>query len=263
MKSNTHKNQGWILLIFIGLLGAGSVFAGEKDDHVLTVAGGVASPSKTTALEENPAGLTYNTSPELLGFVSSESNNFNPLEYGLNYFTGNGMVGGALGLKRSSADSTSINFGLAADLLSKNFSLGFAGSYTFGSGGHSSGWNGNLGAILFPQADLRFGVTAYHVIGGVNTLGFGVAYDANSSATLALDAAYGTSTQGLTLKPGAMIRLSDLQLSAGYGIVASNGGAYFTEGFSAGLGFNISRSAHLEAYYSQIQKFFFGVSFHI
>ena len=61
--------------------------------RMMSIASGVASPSKTTALVENPAGLSLNERTRILGIGASDNDSFNPFDYGGGAFFGNGQVG--------------------------------------------------------------------------------------------------------------------------------------------------------------------------
>jgi hypothetical protein len=64
--------------------------------HTLSAGAGIASPSMTSALFENPAGLFTNQQTKFLGEAAWTNSNLNPLGLGGLFFLGNGFVGGGL-----------------------------------------------------------------------------------------------------------------------------------------------------------------------
>lgn len=254
-----------------------SAYSGEAGnaDHMISVGGGIASPSKTSALGENPAGLVYNTDQRVLGALGATNSSLNPLGVGGSFFAGNGSVGGGIGLQtftgqgNSAGNITLLNYGLAAEIESLNVAFGAMGTYTLNQTGITTGtgsggaWNANLGMLYNPKGTVRVGGTLFQVVGGVGAVGAGIAADANPWATFVLDGAYDPQSKGSTLKPGLGIHMDDFQLSYGYGINIQGSDGWIRQGSSVGLGIQLSQTVHLQGYYNQLALYYLGLSVRI
>jgi hypothetical protein len=266
-----HKILVVLSVIFLPV----SVWAVGMDDfetgHILSIGGGVSSPSVTSSLGENPAGLAYNHQTKLLGALAGANSSFNPMGTGGLFFLGNGYVGGGLGVQsfssqRSDNNTSSITlftYGIAAYITGLNISFGASGSYAFQGGGNAGGtgastpWGLDLGLIYNPKGEVRFGASAFNVVNGVNTIGVGIAADASTYATFALDATADQNINGKTIKPAMGIHLMDFQFTLGYGVrldeVASN---WIRQGGSFGLGLRLTPMIHLQGYYNHIAQYY-------
>jgi hypothetical protein len=233
--------------------------------HILSTGAGISSPSVTSALGENPAGLVYNHQTKFLGALSGGNSSFNPLGVGGLFFLGNGFVGGGLGIQNYDSQGNGagsmryFQYGMAAFVQGINIAFGASGSYTLLDGGGSGGnhWGLDLGMIYNPKGDVRLGVTAFNAIDGINAIGVGVAADVSTYATFALDASTTPQGSGRTLKPAMGIHLMDIQLNLGHGIAIDNdASSWIRRGTSFGLGFRLSPAIHLQAYYNQIAQYY-------
>lgn len=250
--------------------GAGYGTDDFETGHILSIGGGVASPSITSGLlGENPAGLAYNTQNKLLGELAGGNSDFNPMGSGGLFYLGNGRVGGGLGIQtfnsqfgnNNSATTTLFSYGIAAYIEGLNVSFGASGSYVFqNSGGGTTGnnnWGLDLGLIYNPKGQVRLGATASSVIDGVDAIGVGIAADANEFATFALDASSDTHFHGKTLKPAMGIHLMDFQLTVGYGVaVDKDAPNWIRRGGSFGIGFRLTPMFQLQGYYNQLAKYY-------
>jgi hypothetical protein len=219
--------------------------------QLLSVGGGIAAPSGTTALEENPAGLAGQLRPRILAHSSSPHDALDERSYGTDFLTGNRSVGVGIGAHRRSDAKLDVAWGLAATLGSST-SLGISG---VGTGGL------NAGLILGARGGSRIGLAAFGLTGGVDALGAGWATELGSSATFAVDGSYSPDSKGSVVKPALGVRVSSLQLAVGYGIrVSEDGGAGIARGLSLGLGIPLGRNFALEGYYNQLARYYAGLS---
>jgi len=247
-----------------------------ETSHLMSAAAGIASPSATTSLFENPAGLVYNEDFKL-GLAGASSNNqFNPIGASGTLYLGNGLVGGAIGAQTFSAYQNNagtvglVNYGLAVDIRPLGFALGVAGSYlvqTLGAGAGvnpAAPWGLNVGIIGNPTGEVRGGITAFDVLGGVSALGAGLAWDPNGFATLAVDATTNLQFQGTTVIPGISIHVSAVQLKAAYGFGVDNfAGSYARRGGTLGLGIQMSPYFHWQFYYNELALYYASLVFQL
>ena len=226
----------------------------------LDVSQGNVDSSMISALWQNPAGFTRNTDGKISGGFFTAGSSLSPFNYGLGYFTGNGSVGGALSIGGRTGDSSTVNnirLGLAAEFPSAKFSLGFTGTYLL----ESKTTDGNVGLIFNPAGELRVGVVAYGVSGSPDTYGAGIAYDASSSATIAVDAGADSRMRALALKPALAIRTGDLHLTAGYGFTLDDAAAgAISEGFCAGFGYALDQKLFFAATLRQAYHYRFELT---
>jgi hypothetical protein len=276
----------YIFGAFLGatILGSTNLFAYEsdrynrrtsEDDRYLSVAGGISTPSITSALGQNPAGLIFNNQAKVLVDVASGNDNFNPLGYGGGFFTGNGSVGGGIALQgynsqydHSAGNLLLLNWGLAAEFTDLNLAWGFTGTYTIantgvGQGAGTSGgaWGLDTGIIFNPHGTSRFGLTAFQVVGGVDAWGAGYSYDPSPWATFTVDGIYAVYSKTSILKPGLSIHVSGFCLTSAYGYKFDGAGwGWMSEGLSVGVGFPIGYKWAVQGYYNQISKYFIGIT---
>lgn len=243
-------------------------------NHTLSVGAGIASPSVTSSLFENPAGLSYNLQTKFLAEGGSTNNNFNPIGLGGLFFLGNGFVGGGIGVQTFNGQGdnagllTQLDFGIAAEISSMNISFGATGSYLIQRSGfpqgawYNSNWSSDVGLIYNPRGEVRLGVTAFNVINGVDAIALGIAGDASSWATFVLDGSMNPRTAtGKVLKPAMGIHLMDFQFTLGYGLPLDNGSDNWIRRYSSfGLGIRLSYNWHFQAYYNQLALYYLGLT---
>jgi hypothetical protein len=244
---------GFKAFIAIGLLSsllpAAPAYAkGNITSHELAVGGGYSSPTANTNPGENPAGLVYGQGNRLQGTVSSEMSDFSPLDFGGNLFFGNGSAGGRLGATRLTND-TEFNLGLAAMVKSLKLAFGVSATWL-----KDPGADLDLGVLFNPMGGLRAGVTALSVLGGgIDGYAGGVATDLSSNASFAIDASVDSSFKGLRLKPGFGISLSEIQLTANYGLkIDDTNPSSLRDGFGMGVAFDIGRKLQASFHYNTI-----------
>jgi hypothetical protein len=243
--------------------------SGEQD-RMITVGGGVSSPSVTSALQENPAGLTSNQSGKLLFEGATANDQFNPIGYGGGFFTGNGSVGAGITLQNfnnlangGAGSLTLLSWGLAADIPNIDMAWGFTGSYTLSQSGNVSGpgtsgaWGVNTGVIFNPHGSSRVGITAYQLQNGVDAVGAGYSLDASPWATLAVDGTYDLGSKTTVIKPALGLHISGFQIASGYGVRAQgSGSSWIPQGWSLGLGVPVGPNFSIQASYNQLAHYY-------
>lgn len=256
------------------------VWAYGMDDfemgHVLSVGAGVSSPSVTSALGENPAGLMYNQQTKFLGEAALTNHSLNNLGMGGLFYLGNGFVGGGLGIEtfngqgNNAGSLTLLNFGVGALIEGLNLSFGASGTYTVSQNGATNGtgsgsiWTGNIGLLYNPNGPFRVGATAFHLASTDRAIGLGLAADASTWATFALDGTMNMNGTGPIIKPAMGIHLKDFQCTLGYGLpLDSTATNWIRQGGSLGVGVRLSMNFHLQAYYNHLALYYFGLTIRI
>jgi hypothetical protein len=244
------------------LLLSTSVYADGDSARMLSVGGGIASPSKTSALVENPAGLSLNETTRILGVLGSGDDSFSPVDYGGGAFFGNGSVGAAGEIERVGGATTDLDLGMGVLIPGIDMSFGAAVQHDLSGGGN--GWTTNLGAILNTKGKWRIGAEVQNVFNGPGGYGAGFATDLSPDATFATDASVDQNFHGLHVKPALQVDVKVFQLVFGYGIeVDHNSTSFINTGFAAGLGFKLTQTAYFQGYYNQLDKYYFGVTFRL
>ncbi len=226
--------------------------------NLLSIGAGIASPSVTSALGENPAGLVSNETPKLLGVISTENNSWDPLGYGGFFFTGNGAVGAGIGVQNYSgaASGSALQFGVAAEITQIATTIGASGSYAL-SNGVSDRFGADLGLQFNSRGPFKVGLAAFNVNGGVDSFGAGLSYDANTNARIVIDGSVNNDFKGLRLKPALGITVQKFQITYGYGIdVSKDATSFIRTGSALGLGYEFAQSFQLQGYYNQIAKYY-------
>lgn len=239
--------------------------AGAEDAHLLSVGAGIASPSMTSALGENPAGLVFNHRFRFLAQAATENDDFSPIGVGGGLFAGNGSVGAGLTLLGFESGSMVLGWGLAAEIPGLDLSWGFTGSHVIAGSGQAvaagSSFGLDTGILLNGKGKSRFGFTLFDVLDNIDAIGAGWAYDLSSAATFALDGAYGTGAKTIAIKPSLGIRLPGFHIASGYGFgVSGDGGNRIRDGVSLAVGIPFGKNFAIQAYYNQIARYYAGLT---
>ncbi len=233
-------------------------FAKSDSDHLISISSGIAAPSDTSGLSENPAGLTYNGNLKPLVRATTENTDNIPGTIGGGIFMGNNTVGGALLVDRGlvAPEQTTLSAGLGVDVHAINSSIGASCDTELGSTVqiscsrfgliHSFGTHSNPGVVLGT--------------GDTTILGAGVASEVISNVTLAIDGSLATASNGIAIKPGLGLKVTALVLAVGYGIHSSGGNSMIRSGASIGLGYKPSSKIEIQAYYEQLARYYLGVA---
>jgi hypothetical protein len=252
------KRFSWIVG---ALLLSTPALANEIDTaRMLAIAGGIASPSKTSALLQNPAGLSLNEKTRLLGTLNSENDNFDPLNYGGGVFLGNGQVGGGAEVQRKNSSQTVLDLGVGFQVSEMSFGAHINHDLSDSGGA----WKTDLGAIFNTKGKWRVGATIFNAFDGIDGYAAGLATNLSTDATFAVDASTNKDLKGLVIKPAIEVDLKVVQFTYGYGIhVDKNASSFIPEGHALGLGFKLTDAAYLQAYYNQLAKYYLGVTFRL
>lgn len=248
----------------------------DELNHLLSVGGGIASPSVTSALGENPAGLMYNTRTKVQAATATGSESLNPVGFGGLLFGGNGFVGGGIGLQGFNNQTEGggqillLNWGLAAEFTSLNMAFGFTGTRTLHRSGVVMGtgsgttWCVDTGVIINPHGSSRYGLTLFQILDSVDAIGAGWAIDASSWSTFALDGTYSPDSKSAVVKPGLSLQFDGFQMSSGYGFRAvGDSGSWIRQGLSLGVGFNLGDHMFAQMYYNHIALYYGGITFRL
>jgi hypothetical protein len=258
------KRFSWMIgALFLSTLASQQARASDIDSaRMMSIGAGIASPSKTTALVENPAGLSLNEKTRLLGVLASDNDNLNPLDYGGGIFFGNGSVGAAGQITRVGGAATDLDLGLGVLISQLDMSFGAAFEHDLSASG--SGWSTNLGAIFNTKGKWRIGAEVRDAFNGPSGFGLGFATDLTQDVTFDVDGSTDKDFKGLHVKPTLAIDVHVFQIAFGYGIqVDKNSSSFINTGFALALAFKLSDAAYLQFYYNQIEKYYLGVTFRL
>lgn len=251
-------------------LGSGSDSTATYD---LSVAGAVAAPSSAGFIGENPAGLIYNSTPSIQGFIASDKDHPELLSNGISVGAGNGLAAATLGVQ-SFANATDdrgsitrLNFGLATYAESLGTVIGLSGAYRFTNRasravdpGLEATWTANLGLLFNPFGIFRLGLNLYELDKGMTGAAAGVSAKLNSSSVLSIDAGADNRGRGLTVKPGIGVTAGALSLTYAYGMqvdreVRSN----IAPGNTIGVGLQATDTVHVVGYYNHFELYSLSV----
>lgn len=258
------KSQGILPLVALTLASFGlflpsPAHAGRfgKGGNDLSASAGVARPSKTTAVFENPAGLVYNSQTSLNLAASFGDSLANPvLEPGL--FVGNGSLGASVGYLHptTSGSGGSVFYGAAAEVRSLGTSFGIAGT-TFASSGGGTALN--AGALIGAGAPFRVGLEVRNFTGSSREFAAGLNLDLDSSASFIGDLGVDDGFGNPWIQPGLLIQGQKVSLSASYGlrVTGSGGGpSGFSDGLAAGLSFRAGQKTSFAAHYHHLSSWY-------
>ena len=233
--------------------------------HALSVAAGVASPSVTTAITENPAGLAYNQQFKIMAEGTTNTYVFDTIGMGGTLYAGNGFVGGGLGLSTFSNTATApftqgiLNAGIGMQITAINLAFGTSFHYaiwnTTGANtywGTNATWGITAGILGRPNGPLRVGVSAYQIGTGAEFVGLGVTFEPSDWANITVDANQYIRGPGTVLKPGLAIHFYNFQMGLGYGIPLLVGGMGTSTGPEISIGGRFGQNFRAEAYYNQL-----------
>lgn len=258
---------------------------GGNYSHTLMAGGGIAHPSATTAIGTNPAGLIYNTGMRLShGSAIDDSRSGTIGQQGL-LLGGNSFFGAAVGIsdyQNTAADpngfstvgsGTLFQGGWAGHIQKSRLAFGMSlvapitgGRIVQNSGSSTAnqpapsftnqGAAVNAGVIFDPFGSTRFGFSLLGMSGGIETIGFGLAFDIVDNVSLVGDLIYSKSSKSMDVIPGLNFSTQYFSLSANYGSrMMGDGWTYGREGFGGGIGFTAMKELSVTVQYHQIQKF--------
>ncbi len=246
----------------------------DEGQHILSIGGGISSPSEATVFGENPAGLIYNRSPKLLFSLSTHPEDEHLMGTSGYFFTGNGLAAASLGVRSysNSADQKGsisyFDFGLSTYSEGLNTSIGISGTYRFQKPGYlppaieQDTWTANIGLLFNPFGAFRIGVNLYDVAHSITSYGLGLSAEVNQFATLSIDGSINSSGEGMTVKPAIGVLAGSLQVSYGYGMKThdSNHTSAISAGNTLGLGFQATEKFQLQFQYNHVALYFLGAT---
>lgn len=246
------KKLIWILLI------PSLAFAFNSNEiHTLSISGGIAAPSASTSVFQNPAGLIYSSNLSLNAQVSADDSLSNPSYRGGFLYGGNNIgIAGGVGNNSSEASVTSAFFGLAIEIsqLSTSFGLsGFTGLSPLG------GTSYNAGVIIMPMSNYQLGFTAIGINSGVQEWGGGVDIKLDSVVSLVLDVSTNKSFNSFNFKPGLGVINQNIGLTISYGTQQS-GSQELSSGFTIGGSLELRKTLSWQVYYNELAKFYTSLS---
>lgn len=248
------------ILLFL-LAAFSSIAMAEKmeNSYALSGAGGIASPSYSMAVFQNPAGISY--IPKFnINFSGGANSSFqNPIiGGGLMYGGGNwGIVGG---LQDAVTPGTqSLYFGLAGEITAIKTSLGVSGTYGINPSG---GLNLNAGILITPVDKFRLGFTAFGLNNSISELGAGLNINLSQAFSFMVDASSNTSLSNINFCPGLTVADQNIGATLGYGFGNASSLQIMT-GFSAGAFAALGKTVKLELYYNRLQTLFGSLTIHL
>ena len=236
---------------------------GAGGDHSITIGAGYSSPSDTTAIDENPAGLTFVTKPRLTGAGSTQDKNFNPWTGTGGIFVGNGMVGAGAEVNHLVKNGAPyyVEGALAAAIEPLSTAFGVTcGGATDNSIAFTCN---NIGVMITPASNFRIGATGFNLINSsdVKYYGFGMSAPLNASSTISVDGSMDSHGNGTMVEPALGISVQALQLMVGYGASLDNKSQIgIRQGTQAGLGLKLGTQMHIEAYYNHLAKYYLALT---
>ena len=263
--------QSLVLVFILVPTMAFSSGKGGEDEHQLSVSGGIASPSFSSAVFQNPAGLVYNS--KFKGTAQATLNDFNNLYGGV--LGGNGSFGAAGGVGHGfqSGGSTSAFYGLGVQSDSLKIAVGLAGFTDLGGGGSTF----NAGVLLGPSEKLTLGLTAIGLNSSVREWGAGIAVRLSGVTGLILDSTVDSGLNNFAIQPGVIVGNEKAALTFSYGLGVANNteqswstrlttsgySRQLSGGFAAGGSLRIGSSASWQVYYNQLAKWYTAISIDI
>ncbi|HEX4924646.1 MAG TPA: hypothetical protein VFV50_11190 [Bdellovibrionales bacterium] len=261
-----------LLLFFSLFLSSSFVNAQEGVHHNLSIAGGIAHPSDSLALSQNPAGLIYGKSTRV-HLSLEQGRDQGPVGLGGGMIAGTETVGGAVFLRDYNTEPGSVsriylfNLGMGVTVSPLNLAFGIAASKTLGkrdpldSTNSCTNWCVDAGVIYNPAGAFRVAANLTQLSDSNYLLGGGVAYDATQELVLVADAQTDTQKNTMVLKPGIGIFIQGIQVTGSYGFRAwGSREAGLRQGWGAGLSASFIQNMLIEFYTNQFTHYYLGAT---
>jgi hypothetical protein len=243
--------------------------------HNLSIAGGIAHPSESLAISQNPAGLIY---PAKLKthFSMEQGRDQGPVGFGGGLLLGTETVGGGIYLRDYNTDPASVSkiylfdVGLGVLFEPLNAAIGIGASKTLGRRdpmtdlNSCSNWCIDAGILFNPRGPTRIATNVIQISDSNYLLGGGVARDVSEQLSFVLDAQVDTQKATMVFKPGLGIFIDGIQLTGSYGFRAwGSQEAGIRQGWSAGVSTNVLKDVIIEVYLNQFTYYYFGVTLNL
>ena len=251
----------FLATLSLSVLPLAAIAADRSSLGHLSAAAGIVEPAFSTAVFQNPAGLTRD-SGLWLSAQSGFSDSFkDPVILG-EILYGSHSYGAAGGLTRSTqgSGSTSAFYGLGVHVEGIRTSFGVAGTTPVSPSG-STTFNAGLRSELGSQTALA--VSAYNIGSGPAAFGGGLSYAIDSGFRVLSDLSCNKSFRGWEVQPGVLVGSINAALTVSYGFsLDSTQGrsGVLSNGLAVGGSFSIARSANLQIYYQQLSKYYAAFS---
>lgn len=210
----------------------------------LSVSGGIAIPSSSTALMTNPAGLVLGKKKRVV--VQAAANDiWSETAYRVGAMNSNESYSFAVLVDHDSYFSsarTGARYGLAVG--TEKMSFGFSGYSILRNG---SGSYFNLGLLLNPGEELSFGAVMKGLGSGYNEFGLGATFAAGKGFAIVLDGVANSDFSQKSIKPGIKVGTQSAALSVSYGTDYTQSFDYYWT-FAGST--QIDKSVLLEFYYN-------------
>jgi hypothetical protein len=263
------------IVVFVGLLaavetlaagysrsGGGGDYGYGMERGELAMGGGISSPSRSNALQDNPAALIYNRGADLNVQGVTNNDQFNPVNeearllYG--YHEDFAFGGGAHTYKDGSTTKYAADYGGAFYLREIYTAIGASATTerpaTLTQGAKNSS-DYNITALFNPNGQTRIGVGFMNLVGGVHNVVAGVSSDVVRHFSLGVDGSSDQDLHGVTLIPSAALHLGMLELSGGYGArVDKRTTSYYADKWTAGAGLKLGRELEIEYRYRHMEQ---------
>lgn len=259
-------------VLLLALFAAFRANAQEGLHHNLSIAGGIAHPSESLALSQNPAGLVY-TKATRVHLSLEQGRDQGPVGLGGGLLGGTETVGGGIFLRDYNTEPGSVsriylfNMGLGVMVSPLNLAFGIAATKTLGkrdpldSTNSCTNWCVDAGVLFNPAGAFRFAANVTQLSDSNYLVGGGVATDATQELVLVADAQTDTQKGTMVVKPGLGIFIQGIQVTGSYGFrLWGNREAGIRQGWGAGLSANFIQNVLLEFYMNQFTHYYFGAT---
>lgn len=247
--------------------------------HLLSLGAGFATPSISTTFGENPAGLIYNRSLNLLASVVQTDSNNSSRHTDIATTLGNGKLGGGVFYQdREDAVGTTVvnqgvrtkilSLGTAALVKSAESAIGIRYNKIVGQRWFGSVTNPlpsgtlDIGWIANAKGNFRAGFNIFDVFSGNRVYGAGIATFFGSNGAFALDGSVKQDGSGGVIRPALGWAYSVFQFGLGYGTNVSGDGqrAWIPTGTNLSLGVMLGKTFQIVYHSRRIEHQYLGIS---
>lgn len=248
------------LMVATGIVQNDAFAAGSSGLPEISVSAGIASPSATSAILQNPAGLTRNRRLQIEAHSAFPGNGLENPTLGAGIFGGGNGFGAGAGVNHSTQGSVSTAYyGLGVQAGGAGFSLGISGMTSISNGGGSSF---DLGLLIGGADRFRIGATVMDFTESGREFGLGVGFGLGGGASFVTDLAIGSEFDNPWLQPGIVVGSSSAALTLSYGFAlrsSSSGTSQVSDGITFGGSLEAGQNLRLSVYYRQLSHLYAGL----